>query len=142
MDPSAAGPSSPPPQPQKPKKDLDDPVNVARPEAAHWDQGDAILQAAKENGSGWHHDALGSIGTFLDDRASGDMATAADLNEQVQHEAAREIYQRVLRDMEATKGPAHPYTARALNGLATAVGRIPRGAVSCAPAPGTFKYVS
>lgn len=37
------------------------------------------------------------------------------------YEAAHKAYGRVLVDMEATKGPSHPFTARAINGLAAAL---------------------
>ena len=46
---------------------------------------------------------------------------AAELNEQALFEAAHKAYTRVLADMEATKGPRHPFTARAVNGLAAAL---------------------
>jgi tetratricopeptide (TPR) repeat protein len=37
------------------------------------------------------------------------------------YEAAHKAYGRVLVDMEASKGPSHPFTARAINGLAAAL---------------------
>ena len=43
------------------------------------------------------------------------------MNEQALYEAAHKAYGRVLVDMEATKGPSHPFTARAINGLAAAL---------------------
>jgi len=107
----------------KPKKDAD---VLARPEASKWGQADLIMNAAGNDGGGWHTQALGGIMGFLDDRALSDMATGAELNEQAEHEAARVVYERVLRDMEKTKGPWHPYTARALNGLATALAGLER----------------
>ena len=84
-------------------------------------------------GSAGSHDAAAAAAApppprkeRFDDRALSDMATGAELNEQAEHEAARVVYERVLRDMEKTKGPWHPYTARALNGLATALAGLER----------------